>query len=55
MNNERLTQSAKERQDKAEDTVFNILLVLTALMLAFCLGYYVAINKALSLVGTIAN
>jgi hypothetical protein len=55
MNNERLTQSVKERQEKVESAVFNVLLALTALLLAFCLGYYAAVNRALSLVGTIVS
>jgi uncharacterized protein YpmB len=53
MNNERLTQSAKERQDKAEDIVFIILVVFTVLLLAFSFGYYVAMNEALALIKTI--
>ncbi len=55
MNNERLAQSTKQRQTKVESAVFNVLVALTALLLAFCLGYYIAINKALSLVGTIVS
>jgi hypothetical protein len=55
MNENNITQSAKERQEKAEDIVFIVLSLLTALMLAFCLGYYLAMREALALVGTIAN
>ncbi len=56
MNNERLTQSATtEQENKAVDAVFNILLIFTALLLAFCLGYFIAMNEAAALVKTIVN
>jgi phosphate/sulfate permease len=48
-----LTQTAKEQEDKAVDAVISIMLVFTALLLAFCLGYYLAMNEALALVKTI--
>ncbi len=53
MNNERLTQT--EQEGKAVDAAINILLIFTALLLAFCVGYYVAMNEALALVKTILN
>jgi phosphate/sulfate permease len=55
MNENNITQATRERQEKAENTVFNILLIFTALLLAFCFGYYLAINEALALVKTIVN
>jgi hypothetical protein len=55
MNNERLTQTASEAERKALDAAINILLIFTALLLAFCVGYYVAMNEALALVKTILN
>jgi phosphate/sulfate permease len=56
MNNENnITQSAIEAERKAVDTVINILLIFTALLLAFCLGYFIAVNEALALVKTIVN
>ncbi|MEJ7862159.1 MAG: hypothetical protein WKF90_11065 [Pyrinomonadaceae bacterium] len=50
MNKEILTQSAKEREDKAVDAVFGILLIFVSLLTAFCLGYFVAMNEAAALV-----
>jgi phosphate/sulfate permease len=55
MNKETLTQTSSEEERKAVDAVFNIMLVFTALLLAFCLGYYVASMEAAALVKTILN
>ncbi len=51
MNNERLTQTATtEREDKAVDAVISMLLIFTALLLAFCRGYYLAMREASELI-----
>ncbi len=50
-----ITQTATETERKAVDAVFNILLIFTALLLAFCLGYFVAMNEAAALVKTTLN
>jgi phosphate/sulfate permease len=51
MNENNITRTEAER--KAVDAVFNIMLVFTALLLAFCLGYYIAAAEAAALVKTI--
>jgi hypothetical protein len=53
MNKDILT--ARMRESQALDAAINILLIFTALLLAFCVGYYVAMNEALALVKTILN
>ncbi len=53
MNKETLTQSAIESERKALDAVFGILLIIVALLTAFSLGYFVAMNEAAALVKTI--
>ncbi len=53
MNENNITQTEAER--KAVDAAFSIMLVFTALLLAFCLGYYVASMEAAALVKTILN
>ncbi len=55
MNKETLTQTATQREKQSLDTVFIILLIFTAISLAFCLGYFVAMNEAAALVKTILN
>jgi uncharacterized protein YpmB len=55
MNENNLTQSAIESERKALDAVINILLIFTVLLLAFCVGYYVAMNEVAALVKTILN
>jgi hypothetical protein len=55
MNENNISQSAIESERKALDALISILLVFTVLLLAFCLGYYVAMNEALALVKTILN
>ncbi len=55
MNENNITQAAIDAERKAVDAVFNIMLVFTALLLAFCLGYYVASMEAAALVKTILN
>ncbi len=47
--------TANERESQALDAAINILLIFTALLLAFCAGYYVAMNEAAALVKTILN
>ena len=54
MNNEN-NVTRTEQEDKAVDAAFNIMLIFTALLLAFCLGYFIAVNEALALVKTIVN
>jgi uncharacterized protein YpmB len=54
MNKETLTQTAIEAERKA-DTVFIIILIFTALLLAFCLGYFVAMNEVAAHIKTILN
>jgi hypothetical protein len=55
MNKFSLTQSASERESQALDAAINIMLIFTALLLAFCVGYYVAMSEAAALVKTILN
>ncbi len=55
MNENNISQSTIEAERKSLDTVFIILLIFTAISLAFCLGYFVAMNEALSLVKTTLN
>ncbi len=55
MNENNISQSTIEAERKTLDTVFIILLLFTAISLAFCLGYYVAMDEALSLVKTTLN
>jgi hypothetical protein len=55
MNKNNISQSTIEAERKTLDTVFIILLIFTAISLAFCLGYFVAMNEALALVKTTLN
>ncbi len=55
MKNNTTQMRKSEQETKAVDTVISILLVFTVLLLAFCLGYYVAMNEAAALIKTIVN
>jgi uncharacterized protein YpmB len=55
MNENNISQTATQREKQSLDTVFIILLLFTAISLAFCLGYFVAMNEAAALVKTILN
>jgi hypothetical protein len=53
MNKEILTQSAIESERKAVDTLINILLIFIFGLVAFSLGYFIAMSEAAALVKTI--
>jgi hypothetical protein len=53
MNENNLTQSAIEAERKAVDTVFSILLIFIFGLVAFSLGYFIAMSEAAALVKTI--
>jgi hypothetical protein len=53
MNKEILTQSAIEAERKTLDAVINILLIFIFGLVAFSLGYFIAMSEAAALVKTI--
>ncbi len=55
MNENNLTQTATEQEDKAVDALIRILLLFIVVMVAFSAGYCHAANEAASMVKTILN
>jgi hypothetical protein len=55
MNEDNITHTATEQEDKAVDTTVNILLLFLLVLVGYGVGYYAAMREASELIKTILN